>query len=142
MLISNLASVYYSYSTSTSSSSGLHGGVLAGLLIFYAVVIIYTVFIYWKLFVKAGRPGWAAIVPVYNGWVFFEICGKPGWWIFFYLFAIIPFVGFIVPLVFLILAMISLGKRFRKSMTFTVVALIITTRNMGLGLTTTLSIRQ
>jgi len=32
------------------------------------------------VFVKAGRPGWAAIVPIYNGWVFFEISSKPGWW--------------------------------------------------------------
>ncbi len=36
----------------------------------------------WKMFVKAGKPGWAAIIPFYNYWVAFEISGRPGWWMF------------------------------------------------------------
>lgn len=36
----------------------------------------------WKIYTKAGRPGWASIVPLYNVWVLCEIAGKPGWWMF------------------------------------------------------------
>jgi hypothetical protein len=38
----------------------------------------------WKIFTKAGQPGWAAIIPIYNALVFMEIIGKPWWWIFFW----------------------------------------------------------
>jgi hypothetical protein len=34
----------------------------------------------WKMFKKAGQPGWASIIPVYQGWVLAEVGGKPGWW--------------------------------------------------------------
>ena len=35
----------------------------------------------WKMFVKAGKPGWAAIIPIYNTIVMLEITGKPMWWL-------------------------------------------------------------
>lgn len=35
----------------------------------------------WTIFTKAGQPGWAAIIPIYNAVVFMEIIGKPWWWI-------------------------------------------------------------
>jgi hypothetical protein len=35
----------------------------------------------WKVFEKAGKPGWAAIVPIYNIIVLLEIVGRPIWWI-------------------------------------------------------------
>ncbi|MCY2993083.1 MAG: DUF5684 domain-containing protein [Planctomycetota bacterium] len=35
----------------------------------------------WVIFGKAGKPGWAAIIPIYNVIVLLEICGRPTWWI-------------------------------------------------------------
>ena len=35
----------------------------------------------WKAFEKAGQPGWACIVPVYNIYIMIKIGGKPGWWL-------------------------------------------------------------
>ena len=35
----------------------------------------------WKIFSKAGKPGWAAIIPIYNLVVWLEIVGRPTWWI-------------------------------------------------------------
>ncbi len=35
----------------------------------------------WKIFEKAGQPGWAAIVPIYSSIVFLKIIGKPWWWL-------------------------------------------------------------
>lgn len=62
----------------------------------------------WKVFTKAGKPGWAAIIPIYNGIVLLEIAGKPIWWI----------ILFLIPCVNLIMAiLVSMGvaKNFGKS---------------------------
>ncbi len=49
----------------------------------------------WKTFEKAGKPGWAAIVPIYNLIVMLEITGRPLWWIFFFLIPLVN-IGFAV----------------------------------------------
>lgn len=61
-----------------------------------------------KLFSKAGKPGWAAFVPVYNYVILLEMIGRPVWWI---LFVFIPFVNVFV----LIYMFIQLAKCFGKS---------------------------
>lgn len=75
----------------------------------------------WKVFVKAGRQGWEAIIPFYGTWVLFEISGKPGWWV---LFALIPYIGSVIFLVLLIKAMLELARRFDQSMVFAIIGLI------------------
>ena len=48
-------------------------------LIFFVVELaIITVMIVatWKLYKKAGEPGWAAIVPFYNSYIMYKISGK------------------------------------------------------------------
>src|SRR5262249_49356496 len=64
----------------------------------------------WKVFEKAGQPGWAAIVPIYNVIVLFQISGRPAWWV---VFVLIPCVNFFffIPL---IIACMDLAKRFGK----------------------------
>lgn len=62
----------------------------------------------WKVFAKAGKPGWAAIVPIYNLIVMLEIAGKPLWWIILFL---IPCVN----LIMVILTYMGLAKNFGKS---------------------------
>ena len=57
--------------------AGLFTGVF---LIIWLVVIVLIVAGFWKTFEKAGKPGWAAIVPIYNAIVLCEIAGKPTWW--------------------------------------------------------------
>src|SRR5262245_34842334 len=42
-------------------------------LVLGLVVLVST----WKVFVKAGRPGWASVLPVYNLAVLFQVAGKP-----------------------------------------------------------------
>jgi len=67
----------------------------------------------WRVFEKAGRPGWAAIIPIYNIYVMCKIGGKRGWWV---LLMCIPFLGIIFSV--WILNMIS--KSFGKDEGFTV----------------------
>lgn len=61
----------------------------------------------WKIFSKAGQPGWACLVPIYNIFVLLKIVGKPGWW---FVLLLIPIVNFII----LILMQVELAKAFGK----------------------------
>ncbi len=106
------ASTYDYTSTTTTTNAGTN----AGVILFYLLILAVAVAGIWKVFVKAGKPGWAAIVPIYNSWVLAEIAGKPGWW---GLLMLIPFVNIVVSL---LLAM-EIAKRFGKSQVFGIVAL-------------------
>jgi hypothetical protein len=83
-------------------------------LVFMAVSFGATVFIIagvWKAFSKAGKPGWAAIIPFYNIVVILEIAGKPVWWIVLFF---IPLVNFVVS----ILISIEVAKAFGRGAGF------------------------
>jgi len=103
-----------------SSASELAGlmAIFGMLMIPVLIVTIIMVISYWKIFTKAGKPGWAAIIPIYNVIVLLEIVGKPTWWIFLFL---IPCVNF----VFLIWTVNLLSKSFGQSEGFTVGLLLL-----------------
>ncbi|WP_460583636.1 DUF5684 domain-containing protein [Hymenobacter arcticus] len=65
-----------------NQSSGIMAGV-GGL--FYMALLVLSIVGLWKLFEKAGKPGWASLVPIYNIIVMFEIIGKPLWQIVLFL---------------------------------------------------------
>ncbi len=65
-------------------------------MLFYFAVIILSIAGLWKTFVKAGKPGWAAIIPIYNVIVLLEIVKRPLWWVVLFL---IPFVNMIIAIV-------------------------------------------
>ncbi|WP_208726321.1 DUF5684 domain-containing protein [Corallococcus terminator] len=79
--------------------------------IFYLAFIGAMVAGMWKTFAKAGEPGWAAIVPIYNIYVMTKIVGRPAWWI---VLALIPCVNFIA----LIILGIDMAKSFGKDTGF------------------------
>jgi hypothetical protein len=95
------------------------GVVLLLLVLVYVPLIIMGILAIigmWKTFVKAGKPGWAAIVPVYNGMVIAEIAGRPSWW----------GLGFLISPLSLVVAIVfgmDIARRFHRSDTFGVVAL-------------------
>ena len=95
----------------TTGISPLGAGLGMGVMICYFAVIILMIAGMWKIFVKAGKPGWAAIVPIYNLVVLLEIVGKPIWWI---ILMLIPLVNLIVYIIILI----ELAKRFGKGIGF------------------------
>ena len=79
----------------------------SGLYAVSALVALIGVVGMWKLFLKAGQPGWAAIVPIYNVIVLLRVINRPWWWL---LLLLIP----IVDIVFFIIMDIDLGKSFGK----------------------------
>lgn len=72
----------------------------------------------WKLFEKANKPGWAAIIPIYNFIVFVEIIGKPLWWVVLFC---IPYLN----IIFLIWGYNLLVKSFGKDEAFTVGVILL-----------------
>jgi hypothetical protein len=102
--------------TSTGISP-LGAGLGAGIMICYLAIIILIIAGMWKVFVKAGKPGWASIIPIYNLVVLLEIVGKPIWWI---ILMLIPLVNLIVYIIILV----ELAKRFGKGVGFAIGLLI------------------
>ena len=88
-------------------------GISIGLILIILAVVVFIIAAMWKIFEKAGQPGWAAIVPIYNCYVLLKIVGKPGWWLLLFL---IPIVNY----VFIILTYNMLSKSFGKEEGFTV----------------------
>jgi hypothetical protein len=80
-------------------------------MVVYIALAILALAGMWKTFDKAGKPGWAAIIPIYNIIVMLEIAGKPIWWIILFL---IPCVNIVIVL----LVMIDFAKAFGKGAGF------------------------
>jgi hypothetical protein len=77
-----------------------------------ALLIIVLVFAgFWKVFTKAGQPGWGCLIPIYNAYLVCKIAGKPGWWVLLFL---IPFVNIVIS----IIVTIDLAKNFGKGVGF------------------------
>lgn len=87
----------------TYSSDG--PGLLFWLL--WCVVVVFEIATMWKLFEKAGKPGWAAIVPIYNAIVMLQIAGRPAWWFLLYF---IPLVNIVIAIIVMIEFARSFGK--------------------------------
>jgi len=77
-----------------------------GAIIYIAVLVIELITI-WTLFSRAGKPGWACLIPIYNIIVFLEIAKKPAWWVILFF---IPVVNIVV----MIMALANFLKAFGK----------------------------
>ena len=66
-------------STTTTGVSPLAAGMGIGMMLVWFAVVLILIISMWKIFTKAGKPGWAAIVPIYNIIVLLEIVCKPIW---------------------------------------------------------------
>jgi hypothetical protein len=92
----------------SSSSSSLSFSVFG---IIWLAVVVLCIAGFWKVFTKAGHPGWAAIIPIYNVYILTKIAGRPGWWVLLFL---VPVVSFVIA----ILIGIDVAKAFGKGAGF------------------------
>ena len=92
------------------ASAGLGIIDIIGFLIPVAIFIFILASI-WRVFTKAGQPGWACIVPIYNIYVLTQIAGKPGWWVILFF---IPIVGIVIS----IIVMVGVAQNFGKGVGF------------------------
>jgi hypothetical protein len=73
----------------------------------FLVLFVIVIAGFWKTFEKAGKPGWASIVPIYNIMVLLEIAGKPMWWI---ILMLIPLVNLVIAVIVAIAVARNFGK--------------------------------
>jgi len=99
-----LGQVDYSYNAQGTAPSPV-STIIAVLIALLLIVAM------WKVFTKAGQPGWASIIPIYNLYIWCKIVGRPWWWI---ILMLIPFVNFIIC----IILCIDLAKSFGKGVGF------------------------
>jgi hypothetical protein len=98
---------------------GVLGGIFAGVLgLVYLAVIALVIASMWVIFTKAGQPGWAALVPIYNVIVLLQIVGRPVWWV---VLMLIPCVGIVVS----VLVILDLAKSFGQSVGFAIGMLLL-----------------
>jgi hypothetical protein len=95
------------------------------IMVIYLAIIVLLLVSQWKIFVKAGQPGWAILVPFYNIYVYTQIIERPKWWMLLYFLAIIPLVGMLAVVVIAILDTIRLAKVFGKDGGFAVGLLLL-----------------
>jgi len=82
-------------------------------LFFFLAAFVLAAIPFIGIFQKAGKPVWAAFIPVYNWYVLLQIVGRPGWWL---VMLLIPIVSFIAVIV----VMIDLAKSFGKGTGFVI----------------------
>ena len=104
---------------SGAAAAGQLGGgtalLIAVIALAFAAVMIASM---WKIFSKAGQPGWASLVPFYNVVILLRMTGKPAWWLALML---VPFANFVVA----VLLMMELAKSFGQSRGFGIGLLLL-----------------
>lgn len=109
-----------------------YAGLGIGLIIFAILIalalIVFTAVIRWRLFLKAGKDGWEAIIPFYSGWTLYEISGFPGWLSLISYISVIPVIRYIGPLTAIALSIVtsmSLCKKFNRGGYFWILAAFV-----------------
>ena len=106
-----------------------------GIIITFAVIVAATSILFlvvmWKIYLKAGQPGWSSIIPFYSTYILFaKIIKKPLWLFGFCAYILyffrVPFLSTLASLFFMVATLmisLELGKVFNKSKLFSVVGL-------------------
>jgi hypothetical protein len=87
-------------------------------LVLYIAVIAVMIAAQWKVYTKAGEPGWACIVPVFNLYILLQIVGRPWWWL---LLLLVPIVNFFI----VIIVYMDLAKSFGRGLGFSLGLLLL-----------------
>ena len=92
-------------------------GVGIATIIFYVAIAIFMIVVWWMIFKKAGQPGWAILIPIYDLIVVFKVIKMDWWHILILIF--VPFAS----IVYAILIPLKLAKVFGKSTAFGVLSI-------------------
>lgn len=120
----------YTYYSSTSATDSILSGVGAGTIVMSLIVALFSIVTMWMIFKKAGQPGWAVIIPIYNLVVLLRVV-KLDWW-HILIFLLVPFAA----VVYAIIIPLKLAKVFGKSTAFGVLSIffsIITNAILAFG---------
>ena len=93
----------------------LASSIVKTFLILSGIILVYKIIVRWKIFKKAGRHGWAAIVPVYNEITYLKVSNLSAWWI---LILIIPVIGWAIYGIIKIISNFTLADAYGKGILF------------------------
>lgn len=99
------------YQTQNQYESSLTDAQAIAIVVVTLALSLVMIVAMWRLFTKAGQPGWHAIVPFLNTYTLVKVAGRPGWWFFLYL---VPCVNYVVAFIVLY----DLAKAFGRSSGF------------------------
>ena len=104
------------------NTQGVYGGMSQmpspATIITTVVITLVILAATWKLYQKAGQPGWAAIIPIYDTYIMFKLAWGSGWM---FLLLFIPIVDVVVYLMLLW----KLAKAFGKGVGMFLMLLLI-----------------
>ena len=132
----------YSYLSNTQALNFITG-MGTGMAIFLIALAVFEIVCMWKLFEKAGEPGWKCLIPIYNAYIFMKICWESKYFWIMLLLLLVPavavglmvggqsnalagvagflmFAAYIAVGVIGIISLVKLAKRFGKSGAFAV----------------------
>jgi hypothetical protein len=78
------------------AEAAAHRAASSTVSLIWLILVVLVIASMWRIFDKAGQPGWAAIIPIYNLYVLLKVAGRPRWWL---LLCLIPIVNVFVLLV-------------------------------------------
>ena len=85
------------------------------ILIISLVLCLYKIILRWIIFKKAGRHGWASIIPIYKQTTYLKVSKISPWWI---LILLIPVVGGMIFGIIKIISRFKLSKAFKRGVGF------------------------
>ncbi len=94
------------------------GTFIVTFILIIIAILIFSIISKWKMFVKAGKPGWASIIPIYSTIVMLDIIGYKWYYIFFFLLGAVPYIGQVALILFMVSLNIKLAKSFKQSTAF------------------------
>lgn len=107
-----------SYYYDDAVASGIGFGIGFGYIVFMLVVYVLAVIGLWKMFEKAGEPGWMAIIPIVNIYKLFKIAWGKG---ILFLLLLIPIVNIVIEIVMLY----KLAKAFGHGAGMTILSIFL-----------------
>lgn len=148
-----MGSYSYSYSGGNyynNGAAGLVAGMGTGMIVLTLALIVFMIVCEWRIFEKAGEPGWKCLIPIYNAYIFMKICWEGKYFLYMILGMVaavllssigaasnsgaiagiggfLMIVAYIAIFVIDIIAMIKLAKRFGKSGGFAVGLILLST---------------
>lgn len=109
------------FSGQSFNTYSLTAGVVSFMVGICLIIVIITLASLWKVFTKAGKPGWAAIIPFYNLVVVLDIINKPRWWVLLFIFfSFIGQVGTALSVILGIYVLFKLAEAFGRGTLFTI----------------------
>lgn len=78
-------------------------------LVFALAWCVFVIGAMWAVYAKAGQPGWAIFIPIYNVYILLKIAERPGWWLLLYL---VPVVNCVIAVIVTLDVAKGFGKGF------------------------------